>query len=283
MTASYGGGMADAIASLLDTPRKLRRVERRVTSAWEALHGEIFLDDLLILCVLREGAPDVVNFIIQHMDSARIDCKTELDQRPKEVKTAWEKLVAAHPRGEQVQTLVNVLAIPQLAKGSRSTVHPQAIANIEPSDYLRRALSERVDPSEIRDQRVPTDIVNYRDHGSDEMVRQLASTWEKSAFVQLWEHLSGLIPARGLLSVAAAIIKSRRTAIHSADKDEPLLAVWRRANLDLTVATKTLGGFRSRSPRRFHSHCRMHMTSTTFGHRDSTGWCQRLVARPFVP
>ena len=230
MTASYGGGIADAIASILDTPRKLRHVERRVTSAWEALHGEIFLDDLLILCVLREGAPDVFNFIIQHMDSARLDGKTELDQRPKEVNAAWNKLVDAHPRSEQVQTLVNVMAIPQLAKSSRPTVHPQGVANIEPSDYLRRALSERVDPSEIRDQRVLTDIVNYRDRGSGEMVRQLASTWEKSAYVQLWEHFSSLIPARDLLSVATAIINSRRAAIHAAEKDEPLLAVWRRAN-----------------------------------------------------
>jgi hypothetical protein len=203
---------------------------RTCSGAWQALHGEIFLDDLLILCVLREGAPGAFNFIIQHMDSARQDSTTQLDRRPKEVKAAWDKLVAAHPRGEQVQALVNVLAFPQLSSGSRPSVHPQGVVNIEPSDYLRRALSERVDPNEIRDQRVLTDIVNYRDQGSDEMVTQLASTWEKSAYVQLWEHFSGLIATRDLLFVANAIIRSRLATIHAAEKDEPLLAVWRRAN-----------------------------------------------------
>ncbi len=229
MTASHGGGIADAIASILDTPRKLRHVERRVTSAWEALHGEIFLDDLLILCVLREGAPDVFNFIIQNMDSARQESKTEFDRRPKEVKAAWDTLVTTHPHGERVRTLVSVLGFPQLS-GEGRPEHPQGIASIEPSDYLRRALSERVDPQEIRDQSVLTDIVNYREQHSDEMVRQLASTWDHSAYVQLWEHFSGLIAARDLLPIAAAIIDSRRPHIHASEKDEPLLAVWRRAN-----------------------------------------------------
>jgi hypothetical protein len=165
------------------------------------------------------------------MDAARQDAKTDLETLPKQVKAAWDRLIAEHPQGESVQKLVNTLGLAQLSRdGGMRDVHPQGVANSEPSDYLRRALSERVAPGEIPDQVVLADIVAFVEQQSQKMVGQLSASWETSPYVRRWEHFSDLVPTASLLPIAAAIITERLKNIHGGDKDEPLLAVWRRAN-----------------------------------------------------
>ena len=229
-TEAYGANVATAIGVLLDTPRRLKLVARRVHSAWDTLHGELYFNDLLVLCVLREGAPDAFNFLLQNMDAARQKSTTNLDTHPKTVKAAWDKLIADHPNGDGVQKLVETLGFAQLSHESGSEAHPQGVANSEPTDYLRRALSERVDAADVRDQTVLSDIVAYRDGKSQVMVEKLSSTWERSPYLQRWEHFSNLLPTASLLPLAAKIVDTRLNNMQSGEKDEPILAIWRRVN-----------------------------------------------------
>ena len=47
--------VCDTIRDLIETPRRLKHVVRRVARAWENLYGEVDIDDLIALSVLREG------------------------------------------------------------------------------------------------------------------------------------------------------------------------------------------------------------------------------------
>lgn len=233
MSASYGLTPGAAVGVLLDTPRRLKLAMRRLQFAWDAVHGEVYFNDLLVLCVLREGAPDAFNFIVHNMDAARQEAKTDLETLPKQVKAAWDRLISEHPQGESVQKLVNTLGFAQLSRdGTMPQVHPQGVAHMEPSDYLRRALSERVAPGEVPDQVVLADIVAFRDGKSQVMVEQLSSTWDTSPYVRRWEHFSSLLPTASLLPLAAKVIDHRLNNIHTSEgeKDEPILAIWRRVN-----------------------------------------------------
>jgi hypothetical protein len=57
--------LTESIVTLVNTPRLLKLVVRRVHTAWNSLHGEIDIDDLIVLTVLRYGAPEAVDFLHQ--------------------------------------------------------------------------------------------------------------------------------------------------------------------------------------------------------------------------
>jgi KAP family P-loop domain len=71
------------IASLLSTPRSLKRALRRTWQAWEALHGELDFDDLLVCNVLREAQPRLYDGVLLNIHRIRglTPVVDELDQR----------------------------------------------------------------------------------------------------------------------------------------------------------------------------------------------------------
>jgi hypothetical protein len=55
------------IPKLLKTPRSLKATLRRTVKTWDILHGEIDLNDLIILNVLRYGAPEALDFLMDNL------------------------------------------------------------------------------------------------------------------------------------------------------------------------------------------------------------------------
>ena len=61
------------LVDLINTPRKLKATIRRVINAWDSLHGEVEIDQLLIASCLRVCAPKAFSYLIRrHGDFASI-------------------------------------------------------------------------------------------------------------------------------------------------------------------------------------------------------------------
>src|SRR3569833_356818 len=63
--------LATATATLASTPRVLKQGLRRCDEAWQRLRGEIDLDELLAMSMLRESDPDVFALIDKNIDGLR--------------------------------------------------------------------------------------------------------------------------------------------------------------------------------------------------------------------
>jgi len=92
-----------ALAELLRPPRFLKRTLRRVSDAWEILHGEVSIDALLMTCALREAAPAAFSFLQAELDDILIAAQRELpkfgtnekyyDKLRADLKTRWQVVV----------------------------------------------------------------------------------------------------------------------------------------------------------------------------------------------
>lgn len=181
----------DALVELLDSPRSLKHVLRRVNLSWSELHGEAELEDILIVSALRHGAEPAYRFLLQEIDAARHEPDSLLP-RTVNVKSDWEELIRSLPVGVAVQKLVDLMGIEQLSSDRTlgATRSPQGVHLFEPVDYFRRIVAERLEPSEIHDQSVLRDIDEWRRSRSDRLVSSLVTREDNKMYVRVWEHFS---------------------------------------------------------------------------------------------
>ena len=153
----------DALVSLLETPRALKHVLKRVDYVWRNLHGEAELDDIVIISALRHGPEPVYKFLISNIDAARHTPDAMLPQTTT-VKAEWEKVSGSIANSAAVQQLIDLLGIKQLTKGLAVNVTSscQGVHEEEPTDYFRRIIAEEVGPTELRDQTVLRDIERWQ-------------------------------------------------------------------------------------------------------------------------
>src|SRR5437867_4993094 len=182
----------DALVSLLDTPRSLKHVLRRVDHAWANLHGEAELDDILIMSALRYGAEPVYRFLPADIDAARHE-PDDMFPRTKNIKDEWTRVLAEVTAGSAAQKLVDLMGIEQLTKDTicAGTDSPQGVQESEPVDYFRRIAAEELSPSELRDQSVLRDIDQWKSTRSGPLLgRLLASSDADEEYARVWEHFS---------------------------------------------------------------------------------------------
>src|SRR5262245_12584128 len=110
------------------------------------------------MSVLRECAPEVFAFLLRNIDPLRR--KTDqFNSRPAQAKKEWEELVKTNELARVATNLVAVLGLEQLRLQQFSQYEvPQGVREMEPTDYFRRILAEEVDPGNVRDQDVLSDI-----------------------------------------------------------------------------------------------------------------------------
>ena len=223
----------DALVSLLDTPRALKHVLRRVDRVWDNLHGEVELDDLLLVSVLRHAAEPVYRFLLVDIDAARHD-PSDILPRTKDIESDWADLIERLPTGRAAQALVDLMGIKQLTKGVGVSVDsPQGLHEPDPVDYFRRIVAEELGPSELRDQSVLRDIDRWKD-AQDRFLPDhlLSSSDPDSDYARVWEHFSHRQTDAELLQLTeqlVAMIKRQDGAAADADHDA-LLALWRQCN-----------------------------------------------------
>ena len=246
MRRKDGTSVADAITDLLTTPRNLKHFIRAVDRSWEALRGEVELDDLIVLSALRQSAPEAFDFIVVNAETARSERPRDDPINGTAVKTVrarWDILRDSLNKPTAVQMLVDALELPQLAGESFFAQSlPQGIHNDGPVDYLGRILAGRIPPREIRDQEVLRDIESWKSSGSAQMLKRLvASTHEGNQYVDIWEHYDCHLSDDQLVEIATGLITDglNRLRANASINHPAMHAVWRRCNRRLRRDTKT--------------------------------------------
>jgi hypothetical protein len=148
-----------SLASILDTPRKLKSAFRHVWFAWKYLHGEIDFQSLVAAMTIRIGAPEAWDFIVKRFDISRppsgnvwnILPKEKREQRIKEHRdreralfdlttqsVSWDK--------DAVLALIDLLFRGFLDVPMITTKRAYQIpSETGPTDYWRRILTEAVE------------------------------------------------------------------------------------------------------------------------------------------
>jgi hypothetical protein len=201
----------------------------RVSETWATLHGEVDLNELIAITALREGAPEILDFIIRNIDAARMEAREDFAKAPKEVHDAWVKMTKENEQAALTAPLVDVLGIRQLSKSVSGRL--QSVQDDEPTDYFRRLMSEDIREGEIRDQEVLADIGNWLSGSSTSMLEKLAAAKENhERYVDIWEYFAGEIPNERLNDVIDALFNAYLTT-HPANMRLPaLMSCWRQRN-----------------------------------------------------
>ena len=196
----------DHLVQLLQTPRRLRQVLRRVDRIWQQLHGEADLEDIVILTALRESARPVYEFLIAHIDAAREDPDRMLGSS-ETLGDDWDRLTTSLTNGAVARQLVNLLDIRQLSQGG-SHVGAQGVHSRHPVDYFRRIAAEQLDPEETRDQTVLRDIDAARRGRAEPLIDGLVDgDDEGSRYPAMWLAFSGRHETTELRELASRVIE----------------------------------------------------------------------------
>jgi hypothetical protein len=224
----------DALVALLDTPRALKHVLRRVDDSWNNLHGEAELADIIAVSALRHGAEPAYRFLLSEIDPARHE-PDDMFPKTKEIKDEWASVLQEVSSPSAVQALVDLLGVKQLTEnGIRSTpMSPQDVSESEPVDYFRRIVAEELSPSELRDQTVLRDIDAWKNSRSGPLLQRLTSATEsKDEYARLWEHFSDRHTEAELVQLVDGVVSllKKRDGRAAAADHRGLIGLWRRCN-----------------------------------------------------
>lgn len=222
-----------AIVSLLKTPRALKHVMTRVDRAWQNLHGEADIDDIIVIAALRYGAEDAYGFLLANIDAAR-QRPSALDPESKTVKSDWTEVIQRMDNQAAVQILVDLLDIPQLTTSPRTIARsPQGVHLGDPTDYFRRIVAEDIDPTELRDQAVLRDAADWQTTRDAALIGNLVAASETTErYPRVWGHFASIHSDEDLMeltnTVAARLLE--RDGPAAAGDHPALIALWLTCN-----------------------------------------------------
>ena len=203
---------------------------------WSHLRGEVDLDDLIVLSVLRDlDDRSIFDFLVENIDAARED-PGQGPLKGKDVSPAWTSLLGQTAQSEAIQLLVDVLGIKQLTSNRSLSIGAdhQSVRDTGATDYFRRILQEQLLPGDVRDQEVLSDIEQWkRDRSGPMFSRLFGAGEERSRYIQVWETFAWRIEDDDLFELADGLIeetlKTDRAGA-SMQQSAALLATWRRLN-----------------------------------------------------
>ncbi len=200
-----------AFAHLLDTPRHLKTALRRTYHAWDALHGEIDFDTLLICTALRHAAPEVYGFVLQNISGLRgQESGSPSGSRNKAAKKLLEEELeratanVAFDAGEARKLVASLFPHFDADVIKRVGERPQSLAVSSPTDYWHRLHAEEIPAGELQDKTVLRAVGEWRrdndarvaDQGNKTLPRLLSESegWREKVS-QFWEYV-GLDPEK---------------------------------------------------------------------------------------
>ena len=181
------------LARLLETPRHLKHVLRRVDLTWRQLHGEADLEDIIIVAALRESAAPAYEFLVARIDAAREEKRDGMSSSSSTPREDYDRLIASLPKPTATGVLIDLLNINQLStgRGRGRESYRQGVCWGHPTDYFRRVLAEEVDTGEVRDQTVLRDIESYQRKGAESLIERLVADREGvRRYSAIWWHFS---------------------------------------------------------------------------------------------
>ena len=189
--------LPDAVARLLRTPRALKHALRRTYQAWQVLYGEVDLDHLLAVNVLRSGAPEAFDFLLRYWRQLQDDPRTwnserdQLDQIRKRLTQEWQRVTRDVEWDVRAGMAILVYLLPSVGEylGERQGMAPKRLQGIGLHRYWLRIVNEEIDPGQARDQTVLRDIADWR--ASPRLASPLiVGMCASEDYVGVWEYLA---------------------------------------------------------------------------------------------
>lgn len=211
---------ASAVSALASTPRILKQGLRRAHETWTALRGEIDIDDVLALCVLREATPNAFALIERKYASLR-STVTRRQADEKDSLVEFGEALDALKLGEPATSAVHIIVKYIFREGK---ARPQGVAGHHHSNYWKRFLTTPTIPEEEQDHAVLRVLTNDND---EPILARLEDA--RAAAV---EDFAILLPAKRIARLTAAMIERR---LRSDPKEWPeghapgLIPLWRIA------------------------------------------------------
>jgi hypothetical protein len=145
-------------ARLLGTPRALKHALRRAYRVWQLLHGEVNLDDLLAMSILRHGAPEAFDFLLRYWNQLRDDPTTwkvgsdRLDDIRKRLTDEWRQATKGVEWDERagLAMLIHLLPSAKTYLSEQSGMDRFRAQGIGYERYWLRIVNEEIDPDQAR-------------------------------------------------------------------------------------------------------------------------------------
>ena len=246
------------LATVLSTPRSLKHVLHRIDNAWKELHGEVEIDDLIILSTLRHSAPATYQFIITNIDMARAT-SDGLERGSRDLfRERWNTVLKKEEHANAVRRLVDLLGIEQLrapAHNPGADKCPQGIHVEGPPDYLARIASGQVEEDDVRDQLVLRHIKLSQNGNCDIIGENLVermtfgdryrAIWERlhnpnrEEFIGIFDHVIDLLIRRYAPDISpidpALLVLSRKAWIQPFFDHDSVVEDWLRSRATRSV------------------------------------------------
>lgn len=241
---------AKQISSLVKTPRLLKMTLRKTLQAWKTLHGEIDFNDLLVANVLRYGAPEAFEFILEYFrEIRRLDRDGFLrdrEQKKKDLKSRWDNFLSDVTWDKSASENLLGFLFPSW-KGSEVRDNKAVVQGVriaEPTDYWQRLNLEDLSNVEVLDQEIFTAIEKWKEDQSGTLFRNntLPSALIKYQFcldkLEQFAHvfLDGYDIRRLSQSVFKIILENDAQTANQ-KKHKAFLVLW-RLSLDITIDQK---------------------------------------------
>ncbi len=232
----------DSLVDLLSTPRYLKRTLRRTINAWERLHGEVDINELLIITALRETATPAFSFLNRHYQEIRSlspnssdDHENRLSKNKiQNLKENWNEIIE---RSNFDSTIVSILMreiLPATDFLFSNIYNPttktiQGIKNKDaPIDYGERYFSESILENHIRDQSVLQTIKKINSGNSEGINDASKNIFESKIFSEILVYYGDRIEEDNLLPLLSSLYKLIRVKMGSkAYHDKPgFIELW---------------------------------------------------------
>ena len=218
------------ITTLLANPRFVKQALHRIDQDWKQLHGEVDLNDLIILTVLRCCAPKTVQFVKTNIRIARLTSDRLEVGLLEGFRQEWKQVLSKEPEQEAVCYLVDLLGIAQLraetAPYPDADASPQGVHLSDTTDYFARIISGTISAHEIRDQRVLRDIESSISGNHGRLAEGLVnSSVSNDSYISTWVRFSKptVNEVLEISNVVIEVLLARDSS--EVDPNEPVLVV----------------------------------------------------------
>jgi hypothetical protein len=223
----------DAIPILLDNPRIFKNTVRRILVMWDRLHGEIDIDNLILLNILRDAAPEAFYFILENISALRsLDPERythsdhdTTDKRHDKLLHRFEEITNNVSWDVAAARYIIGYLFPGFGeKFRRFEKSLQGVWHKFPHDYWDRFIRERLNDGDIPDQTVIFTILQliYEADSANYIASSLAeSIFNDNEFANSFEHFGTILAKNDVRIVTEKlffkILTFDHRVFHSAD------------------------------------------------------------------
>lgn len=199
-----GAAWSAAVASILNTPRSLKFTLSSVLRSWTRLHGEVDLDELIVMTALRHAAGPAFSFILRRSFELRLlntgfshDDKEDQERREREnneLRSEWQDAISESGADQRAldALLCNLFPKAFAITGRNSwnqTNRIQSINSRRSDVYLERLVSGSLSPNSVRDQEVIASLLSISEgKGCEAFVERFAKSREFAELVMFFDE-----------------------------------------------------------------------------------------------